>query len=290
MWTWTGSWSAPTVVNGVTLSGVSCASATFCIATGITGDSPAMTAAEVYDGTSWSPATSFASEPTVGGLVAVSCASATSCTAVGDGVATGGGASTLAETFNGTTWTVDSTPDPSAAASGGYSLTAVSCPTTSMCTAIGSYTSGPDAISFIETDTASTWVLASTPDLQPDFSLSSVSCATATACTAVGIESFPHTPEPSTGLVDTYDGTTWTVQSEPPATPLWPVSCTSASNCAAGGRNGTVTTWDGTSWSTPQDADDAAILTSISCPSADFCMASDNEGSSVTMSLFALAT
>ena len=282
VWTWTGTWSAPTAVPGVQLSGVSCASATFCVATGMrSAGATAQTAALVYDGGTWAPAPSFTPVDTVGGLVAVSCPSRSSCTAVGDGDV-GGAATPLVESFDGSTWSVSSPPTPAVASSGGYSLVAVSCPDATTCAAVGSYSNGPDGFSFVETEQGSTWSLASTPGLQADFTLSSVSCASDTVCMAVGTAAFPHTPEPSTALVDSYDGSSWTATTAAPSVPLWPVSCTGASHCVAGSRAGAVTTFEDGVWSTPQDVDGTAIITSISCTATGFCMASDNAGDALT--------
>jgi hypothetical protein len=62
----------------------------------------------------------------------VSCAIATACSAVGQ---SGG---TLAEAWNGTTWTIQPTANPPAATSS--RLNSVSCATSSACTAVGYYT------------------------------------------------------------------------------------------------------------------------------------------------------
>lgn len=68
---------------------------------------------------------------------------------------------------------------------------------------------------------------------------------------------------------------------DPPV--LFPsVSCSSSSFCAAVGRHGHATTYDGASWSTPGIIDDANNLSSASCSSTSFCAAVDVEGNSVT--------
>jgi hypothetical protein len=70
-----------------------------------------------------------------GRIDSVSCTSATSCTAVGSFESTSGITDTLAEAWNGTSWTPQSTPDPA----GAYSaeLSAVSCPAAGSCEAGG---------------------------------------------------------------------------------------------------------------------------------------------------------
>jgi hypothetical protein len=68
----------------------------------------------------------------------VSCTSATSCTAVGQyqssNVSNFGALQTLAEVWDGTTWSLRSTPNPSAAHD---LLLGVSCGASQMCTAVG---------------------------------------------------------------------------------------------------------------------------------------------------------
>src|SRR5262249_57016256 len=95
--------------------------------------------AEHGDGTRWAiqPTPLPAGSPQAQ-LSAVSCASATSCTAVGFYyVDAGGNSGPLAEHWNGARWAIQHVPLP-ALASGG-TLRGVSCPTTSDCTAAGSY-------------------------------------------------------------------------------------------------------------------------------------------------------
>jgi hypothetical protein len=103
-------------------------------------------------------------------------------------------------------------------------------------------------------------------------------------------------PVGANGKVDLYNGSAGTVQligdvsgyyrsgastlkwSTPiPIDPLQaglkPVSCPSASFCAAVDANGNVLTFNGTSWSAPKVIDPSGVLTSVSCPSASFCAA-----------------
>lgn len=95
--------------------------------------------AEVWDGTTWTiqavpaPANSQGST-----LVAVSCTSADSCTAVGrsqsSSVTNFGELQTLAEVWDGTTWSTPATPDPS---TGQNILSGVSCGASNACMAAG---------------------------------------------------------------------------------------------------------------------------------------------------------
>ncbi len=101
------------------LSGVSCTSATSCTAVGSYDDSSAetsVTLAERWDGTSWTiqntpnPANVHGSF-----LSGVSCTSATACTAVGNAAVEMLTVETLAEHWDGTSWTIETTPNASGA-------------------------------------------------------------------------------------------------------------------------------------------------------------------------------
>jgi len=285
LFTWDGAWSSPTTLTGHVFQAVSCPSATFCVATGSTGSgASAQTDAVTYDGTSWVPAPSFAPVSTVGGLVGVSCPSAAFCAAVGDQATSSSTFGTLVEAYDGRAWSVVPTEDPDADATGGYSLRAVSCASASSCQAVGAYTSrqSGDTASFVESWNGSAWSVSVPPGLQDGFRLASLSCPTATWCTAVGSASYPHSPQPSTALVETYDGGAWTLDPTPPAAPLWPVACTGPSSCVAGGPGGIVVVDAGGTWKSPAVVDGANIVTSLSCSADGFCMATDNAGNALT--------
>jgi hypothetical protein len=76
-------------------------------------------------------------------LDGVSCASSVSCVAVGSYTNSAGIGVTLAGHWNGSTWAIQHTQRPP----GSYRspLTAVSCPSTRSCTAVGWYTKGLQA-------------------------------------------------------------------------------------------------------------------------------------------------
>jgi hypothetical protein len=108
--------------------------------------------------------------------------------------------------------------------------------------------------------------------------------------------------------VVTFDGTSWSKPSAvDPGSYLQAVSCASASFCVAidrkgnaftcpasnfcaavDGAGGNVVTFDGTSWTTPVTLDSKAassvsgpvlvFLMSVSCLSAQFCVAGDSTG------------
>jgi hypothetical protein len=140
---WNGtSWTAQTVAGPVStvLSSISCTTASSCEAVGeVPGsDDQEGTLAESWDGSAWtvqsipSPSTTQGSQ-----LTGVSCTSATSCTAVGwytsSTVPTFGQMLTVVEVWDGTAWTLESSPNPST----GALLEGVSCGSSQMCTAVG---------------------------------------------------------------------------------------------------------------------------------------------------------
>jgi hypothetical protein len=55
-------------------------------------------------------------------------------------------------------------------------------------------------------------------------------------------------------------------------------SCTSETFCAAIDEDGSVITFNGSSWSEPQRIDRSGELNSISCASPSFCVATDSNG------------
>jgi hypothetical protein len=169
-------------------------------------------------------------------LAAVSCVSASSCTAVGSFIGTEDEPQPLVESWNGTTWSIVSSPSPSD--ENPSALNGVSCLSASSCTAVGY--SGESTL--VESWDGSTWSIVSSPN-GASFEnniLDGVSCVSASSCTAVG------SSESST-LVESWDGTAWSAVTSPdgpvaPATDnaLLGVSCLAASCTAAGSyRSGT---------------------------------------------------
>ena len=116
------------------LYGVSCRSATACIAVGTSYDAGAYEPlAERWNGTSWTiqPTPS----PDGGDLVQVSCTSARACTAVGFSVSSDGTQLALADRWDGTAWALQHVANPSDGST--PVLTGVSCRAATACTAVG---------------------------------------------------------------------------------------------------------------------------------------------------------
>ncbi len=278
---WNGSsWSAqsisaPAGQTFVTLSGLSCASVSFCEAT---GNSPPF--AEMWDGTSWNPQTMPSS------VGPVSCTSADFCVAVGSG---GAGAA-----WNGSSWTAQSLPSPSDSTFA--NLRAVSCSSAGACEAVGSYSTSTGAnLSLGEAWDGTSWAVQPTPNpAGVSFtSLDAVSCAAAGSCEAGG--DFEQSPQGSSlqALAEAWNGSAWTLQNAaaPPgatSNALSDVSCVTGDFCEAVGEardaSGNLITLaetgNGTSWKvqptpSPAQADSGvrAYLRGVSCVSAKFCEA-----------------
>ena len=250
----------PAGAPGNALFGVSCTAHTFCMAVGTSFDSsgfPTGLVAERWDGTRWRiqpvPAPSGAPGSFFAG---VSCTSPSFCTAVGARTDSAGNpVGTLAERWNGTSWSTEPTPNPPP----GGVLAAVSCTTPATCTAAGNLnaTSNSGTTTLAERWNGTTWTIQPTPVLsagQGSF-FSGVACQ-ATACTAVGLNL------PNSGprmLAERWNGTSWQIQPMP-TPPVVPdidppaVACPTFSTCTAAGGYTTVgpkvtltEQWNGTS-------------------------------------------
>ncbi|HEV2361100.1 MAG TPA: hypothetical protein VGS21_05315 [Acidimicrobiales bacterium] len=273
---WNGAtWSAqapalPAGASSFTLEGVTCAAVNSCIAVGYgvvsTHD---YTLVETWNGTSWS----IQSSPDVAGaaediLSSVSCESATSCLAVGASVGPTPPWQTLAETWNGSTWTISPTPDMG---TGQNTLSSVSC-VPAYCSAVGSYYApgGSSASTLDEAWSSGTWSVVATPNGSGSSTLSGVACASTTFCEAVGFE--------GEALIETWNGSTWSIAASPTRVgSLFGVSCVSPSYCVTVGKGPLAEVWNGSTWVVHQaikpSTSTGAFLDSVSCPSATACMA-----------------
>jgi hypothetical protein len=247
---WNGTaWSiapVPPVAGDVTtLTGVSCVSASDCLAVGVLAPvgqtATTLPFAESWNGKSWSLATIPLPAGLTGGeLLGVSCSSAGVCTAVG----TIAGVQALVETLANGTWTPQLAPLPGGA---NFSrLDGVSCSSATACTAVGGWSVNawwlPHALAEQWNGTA--WTVEQVPEPYPSDAteLYGVACSAATACVAVGRSLPPTAPAPD-GLTigDTWDGTAWSVS--PTLDParavgddLYGVACAAGGMCTAVGR------------------------------------------------------
>ncbi len=105
------------------------------------------------------------------------------CTAVGS-YSNGGNSVTLAERWDGTSWTVQPTPSPGQ----NDNLTSVSCTSDIACTAAGYENNAGTQVTLAERWDGTSWTVEPTPSLSPNpyNTLFGVSCTSPAACTAVG--------------------------------------------------------------------------------------------------------
>jgi hypothetical protein len=223
-WDGTG-WSvvAGPSIDGATsseLSGVSCPTPTTCIAVGsVTMSIAAGTRTlveEWVNGGAWSIVTG----PDLGGaspssLAGVSCSSAASCFAVG-----AAGDSTLAEFWDGSSWSVVPSLNPG-------NLFGVSCPSATSCYAVGE--SGTDTL--VEHWDGNTWSVMPSASTQHEFGpgLVGVACSSPTSCYAVGYAVGLFSPSAFTE--SSTNGSPWSIVSQrEPATRVG-VACPGATVC-----------------------------------------------------------
>jgi hypothetical protein len=156
----------PSGAKSSQLDGVDCIWSSFCVAVGryTTSGGSTKGLAMFWNGTTWSlqtltdPAGAAESE-----LLDVSCTKSPNvCTAVGSWENSAKDDFTLAYRFNGSSWTLQNTPNPP----GGESfLLGVSCATTTSCTAVGTYNeSGGSLNTLAEVWDGSSWSIQGTPN------------------------------------------------------------------------------------------------------------------------------
>jgi hypothetical protein len=181
-----------------TLSAVSCADVGDCAAVGyyITEAGVYQTLIESSSGSGWSIVSSpdvpnSTGNPLDNQLNGVSCPSADDCMAVGNTNGEGDGtgvAQTLAEQWNGTSWTIVPSADEGTMDN---LLTAVDCTSASNCVAVG-WSQGSSQ-TLVERWNGTSWSIdANTPAGQGGY-LASVSCADADDCMAVGFSALSNT-------------------------------------------------------------------------------------------------
>jgi len=120
---------------------VSCTGADACMAVGhyLNSSLRPVSLAESWNGTSWK--TVPTPNPPGSGYITlsgVSCTAPAACTAVGFYFNSSGAGVTLAESWNGTSWTTQPILRPAGSVTS--VLSGVSCPATGTCTAAGTYT------------------------------------------------------------------------------------------------------------------------------------------------------
>jgi hypothetical protein len=273
----------PTGSPAGALSGVACPNPTNCFAVGSSG---AKTLAMRWNGKTWAIQTT--PNPTGlpdAALSGVACASPASCFAVGathDAKGTTG--ATLVEHWNGKTWAIQTTPNPTGLPDA--ALTGVACPNPTTCFAVGSASDASSSTTLVEHWNGNAWALQTTPDLAPlPVAFFGVACSSITNCFAVGSAVVAT-------LVEHWNGKTWALQASPnptglPLAALIGVSCSNPTNCSAVGlaaidpnfsaSKTLAVHWNGKTWAiqtTPNPTGlPAAALSDVACPSPTNCSA-----------------
>jgi hypothetical protein len=157
---------SPAAVEVSELTGVACSGAGACTAVGdFQGSGGVFTLAERWNGTAFSiqPTPSPASPLAFSVLRGVSCRAADECVAVGDVTASSAPGLTLAERWDGSTWSIQRTANQGGSQVTDNGLLGVSCPAASACIAVGSYQSGDQTFPLIERWNGNRWTLQSVP-------------------------------------------------------------------------------------------------------------------------------
>ncbi len=249
-WDGTG-WSVMATANPNdvqnSFSGVSSASLDFCLAVGVQRVSTVDTLAEEWDGTSWSLMATLDPGTNATAFGGVSCETQVSsqefCVAVG-AEDLSDVQETLAEEWDGTSWSSMSTPTPSGA---DPVFNGVSCPSPSFCIAVGGVLLPSGTIA--EEWDGTSWTLQTVPITggRGVGGLSDVSCVSDTQCTAVGTYGGGRTAGDLSQkpLAEGWGGTGWTQQTMVTPTPhvglgVQGISCTAAAHvhCTAVGSYG----------------------------------------------------
>jgi len=169
------------------LRSVSCTSANACTAVGDQGTltSSGLPLAERWNGTSWSIQAIPSLSVNTTQLFGVSCSSADACTAIGYHRDNNGIALPLAEAWDGTSWSIQATPNPSG--THGMFLNGVSCSAPNACIAVGS--TGDERLPIVaERWNGTSWGVQAMalPVGATSADVHAVSCVRPDACTAVG--------------------------------------------------------------------------------------------------------
>ena len=268
------------------LSGVSCPSARACTAVGSSFNGiVTATLAEVWNGSKWRVTPTY--NPAGAVLIplyGVSCSRAAHCIGVGES-AGGSGPSTLAEGWNGSSWSVQPTPDPEGADPS--ALAAVSCPSTDDCLAVGSYFDNEFTAPLAERWNGLAWSILPAAPVPRDAQFAvfaGVSCVSSDECVAVGSY---YNGSTNLALAEAWNGSAWSIQTTPSvsgvqASVLHGVSCPTGRECTAVGSysdaNGTwslAEIWNGSEWSMQQTpipiGSQFSELNAVSCLTAGRC-------------------
>ena len=228
---------SPAGAHGSGLIGISCTSASDCIAAGAynttsSQSGPVRPLTEHWNGNRWTILTMpNPAGPVQTYLNGISCTSPSACTATGEQHSAAGIVHTVAERWDGTSWTIQPTPNPVGAQFA--FLGGVDCTGPSACLAVGASDQG----TLVERWDGTAWSIDPTPNPRGGGQLNGIVCRAESACTAIG---FTFSGADGMLLVERWNGTAWNIQ----PTPLIPaahdmglpaIACPSTSWCSAVG-------------------------------------------------------
>lgn len=275
-----GSQRSLSSVRGL-LAGVSCSSATACMAVGGTLSPYARgrSLAARWNGHRWSiqPTPNPRRTPN-SSLVGVSCPLAAACMAVGETNSSNGREYVpFTERWDGHRWSIEPIPHHNQ-----WYLYGVSCTSAANCFAVG-IRGGHQPMALAERWDGRRWSVQRTADPGGHSGwLYGVSCSATAACMAVGLVG-------KRTLAERWNGSRWSVQSTPnPAqahgSSLQAVSCSAPTACTAVGYEDTgsrplftavplAERWNGHRWAIESTPASGSILRGVSCPSVRACTA-----------------
>jgi hypothetical protein len=298
---WDGtSWSSitnalPPIPNTsiyASLTGVSCVSTKWCMIVGYDnpGGGDYSSFADLWNGSTWQsvPVPNVAPGDDGEYPEAISCTSPTFCVAP---VVTFG-SNTFTKSvlqWNGTSWssvTLSAAP-PTAI------FLSVSCVAT-WCQMVGSDAgvNFSGTTEYAMTLNGGTWQNESIPSAPAQSNLFGVSCLTPSFCEAVGVQKNNGSTGVMKNLVETWNGTAWSITPVPDSTAgyadgLYAVDCFGPTSCVAGGFDnfnpyfssgvGQALSWNGSTWATqdlPQVTSSAySAIDALSCVANSMCFA-----------------
>ncbi len=259
------------------LYGVSCPSASWCMAVGRTDGGGLAGVSGIWDGHGWQwlPDPAPSGKLAVFDLTSVSCVSQTSCVAIGSGPF----GVPVGIRWNGKSWAFM----PWIANRRSGSENAVSCVTATYCVVAGSVDlAHVSAAALLWNGTSWQRLGAALPAGANSISFSSVSCTSKTACVAVGTYRIGTASNP---VAESWNGSTWTSYPVPlNIQTLTSVSCPQAGLCLATGTKfitgpgfePATARWNGTrltELTTPSPGGLLPGLNGISCGSPVSCIA-----------------
>jgi len=246
------------------LASMYCLSSLYCLAAGSYVNNGGLTTPLVYDysvtpkiGVRWL----VLNIPTVAGanftrLTAITCNGTTDCNAVGDDQNSKGVYVTFAEHWDGSSWKLASTANPTG--SRDTYLTGLACTRRTRCIAVGYYKDSALLYrTVVEKWNGARWRLAPSANGGVSDFLNSIACSGPAGCVAVGERS---SSKGGAALAERWNGSRWYVSRTPsPGTTgqLNGVACTSPASCTAVGSDmdsaGVSVTlaehWNGSAWS-----------------------------------------